>query len=214
MGIKNYKNFKSVEEKRRPKQCPILDFTPIIQSEIYKDMVGMGFLEVIRDTHKNEIVTMRMETERSFKDRLGNIGFYHPFFKEKRLTSRASKNREEGYPYFNIRFNGAFRVAEGPNNSAEFPYLNDDLRRKCMTIDDYLYKMSFLIKYLVKEQGLPITKEELYSNESYKDVISRKMEENPSLMKGVDLPPSLKSGDIGKGVSILKRFGAFDKDDQ
>jgi len=206
MNIKNYQNFKKIQEVRRPKQCPILDFTPLIESETYKDMIGMGFSEVTRDQYTDELVTIRRGDEKSFKDRLGNFGFYHPFFKNSRLTNRASSNKKEGYPYFNIRHNGAFRVCEGPNNSAEFPYLHDDLRRKCMTIEDYLYKMSFLIKYTVKQQGFPMNNDELYGNEPYKDLILRKMSENPRVIKNIIIPPSISKTDAAVTSSILKRF--------
>lgn len=211
MSIKNYKNFMSIEEVRRPKKCPVLDFSPLVDSEVYKDMVGMGFMEVVKDTHSDEIITKRMSEERSFKDRLGNIGFYHPSFKGARLTSRASRNQKNGYPYFNIKFDGGLRVVEGPNNSAAFPHLTNDLLKECMTLDDYIYKMSFLVKYTIRHQGFPITHEELYSNESYKDIILRKLEENPKYSEGITLPPSLKDEDIAGGVSLLKRSGIFGK---
>jgi len=206
MEVKNYKNFRAIQEVRRPRKCAVLDFTPIVESEAYKDLIGMGFVEVVRDKYTDELVTMRKEGEGSFKDRLGNIGFYHPAFKGSRLTRRASGSQKEGYPYFNIRQNGAFRVCEGPNNSAEFPGLNNDLRRPCMTVEDYIYKMSFLVKYTIKFQGFPMNGDELYGSESYKDLILRKMEENPRVMKGISVPPSLAKTDVGKGTSILQRF--------
>jgi hypothetical protein len=206
MSLKNYKDFKTIQEVRRAKKCPILDFTPLVQSEVYQDMVGMGFLEVVKDTHSDEIITRRMEMERSFKDRLGNIGFYHPAFKGARLTRRATRTQREGYPYFNIKFDGGFRVCEGPQNTAEFPGLNQDLREKCMTIEDYIYKLSFLVKYTIKYQGFPMTSEELYSKEPYKDMILRKIEEKPSVMKGISVPPSLNNTAAGRTTSILQRF--------
>jgi hypothetical protein len=211
MSIKNYKNFKSIDEVRRAKKCPILDFSPLVDSEVYKDMVGMGFMEVVQETHSNEIITRRMTGERSFKDRLGNMGFYHPAFKGARLTSRATKQQKDGYPYFNIKFDGGLRIVEGYNNSASFTSLTTDLTRKCMTLDDYIYKMSFLVKYTIKYQGFPISHDELYSNESYKDIILRKLEENPKNSIGINLPPSIKNEDIARGASLLKRSGIFGK---
>lgn len=205
MSIKNYKNFKTIQEVRRPKKCPVVNFKPIRDSETYQDMMGMGFIEVLADNPLG-ILAKASEEERNFKDRLGNIAFYHPSFKGSRLTSRASRSAGEGYPHFNIKHDGGVRVVEGPNLTAELPRLNTDLRRVCMTVEDYLYKMSFLIKYTVKHQGFPITTDELYSDESYKDLIQRKMEDNPRVMKNIDIPPSLTSTDTGKGTAILKRF--------
>ena len=232
MKVKNYKNFRKLQEIRRQKKCPVLSFKPIRESETYQDMIGMGWIEVLADNPAG-ILAYASEEERSHKDRMGNIAFYHPVFKGTRLTRRATGNAPDGYPHFNIKHDGGVRVVEGIGNTAEFPRLNTDLTRTCMTIEDYLYKMSFLIKYAIREQGFPISVEELYNNESYKDIIKRKMDENPSVIKyfkdvevpsdpregslssspkihkQVSLPPSLKNSDLGKSASMLKRFGVF-----
>ena len=240
MSIKNYKGFKTLQEVRKKKQCPVLNFKPIRESETYTDMIGMGWIEVLADNPAG-ILAKATEEERNFKDRLGNIAFYHPIFEGSRLTSRASRSAGTGYPHFNIKHDGAVRVVEGPNLTAEFPKLNTDLRRKCMTIADYLYKMSFLVKYTIKESGFPISDSELYSEESYKDLMQRKIDSDPSVVKHfkdinateetggvsasnfgsankvtkiISLPPSLKTTDYGRAVSALKRFGAFDDDDE
>ena len=238
MSIKNYKGFKTLQEIRKKKQCPVLNFKPIRESETYTDMIGMGWIEVLADNPAG-ILAKATEEERNFKDRLGNIAFYHPIFEGSRLTSRASRSAGEGYPHFNIKHDGAVRVVEGPNLTAEFPRLNTDLRRKCMTVADYLYKMSFLLKYAIKESEFPVTDSELYSDESYKDLMERKFNENPSIIghfkditatdeeggvsksnfgsaqkvsKSISLPPSLKqAGGAGKGAAMMKRFGAFNK---
>jgi hypothetical protein len=237
MSIKNYEGFKKIQEVRKSKKCPVLSFKPVRESETYTDMIGMGWIEVLADNPAG-ILAKATEEERNFKDRLGNIAFYHPIFQGSRLTSRASRSAGEGYPHFNIKHDGAVRVVEGPNLTAEFPRLNTDLRRTCMTIEDYIYKMSFLIKYAIKESGFPITDGELYSDESYKSLMERKFNENPSVVghfkditatkeeggvsssnfgsaekvnKVITLPPSLKRTDAGKGASMMKRFGAFNR---
>jgi hypothetical protein len=79
-----------------------------------------------------------------------------------------------------------------------------------MTAEDYIFKMGFLIKYILRQQGVPISEEELLGNETYKDVLRRKMEEDPEIVKKFEIPPSLKGEDLGKGANILKRFGGFD----
>ena len=212
MSIKKYDSFKKIEEVRKTKKCPVHSFKPIRESETYTDMIGMGWIEVLADNPAG-ILAKATEEERNFKDRLGNIAFYHPSFKGMRLTSRASRSAGEGYPHFNIKHDGGVRVVEGANLTAEFPRLTTDLRRTCMTVEDYIYKMAFLIKYTIREQGFPVTDDELYNTESYKDLIRRKMKENPSVVKNIDIPPSLKTEDLGKGSSMLKRFGAFGKDE-
>jgi len=213
MSVKNYEGFKKIQEVRRAKKCPVLNFKPIRESETYTDMIGMGWIEVLADNPAG-ILAKASDEERNFKDRLGNIAFFHPYFKGSRLTSRATRSAGEGYPHFNIKHDGGVRVVEGLNLTAEFPRLNTDLRRSCMTVEDYLYKMAFLIKYTIKEQGFPITNDELYSEESYKDLIQRKMRENPSDIKHIDIPPSIKQTDAGKGASMLKRFGAFGQNNE
>jgi len=241
MSIKNYEGFKKIQEIRKTKKCPVLNFKPIRESETYTDMIGMGWIEVLADNPAG-ILAKATEEERNFKDRLGNIAFYHPIFQGSRLTSRASRSAGEGYPHFNIKHDGGVRVVEGLNLTAEFPRLNTDLRRTCMTIEDYLYKMSFLIKYAIKESGFPMTDSELYSDESYKSLMERKFKENPTVIghfkditateeeggvsgsnfasakkvtKSISLPPSLKrEGGAGKGAAMMKRFGAFGKKEE
>ena len=215
MKVKNYTNFRKIQEVRRDKKCPVLSFKPVRESETYKDMIGMGWIEVLADNPRG-VTSWATEEERSHKDRMGNMAFYHPVFKGSRLTRRATSNAPEGYPHFNIKHDGGVRVVEGKENSAELPRLTT---------------------YGMREQGFPISNEELYSEESYKDLVKRKMDEDPSVIKyfkdvevpsdpretsiagsekifkNVSLPPSLKGSDLGKGASMLKRFGGFGSDD-
>jgi hypothetical protein len=208
MSIKNYKNFKSIEEVRTAKKCPVVSFKPIRDSETYQDMMGMGFIEVLADNPLG-ILAKATEEERNFKDRLGNIAFYHPAFKGARLTYRASRNASEGYPHFNIKFDGGVRVVEGPNNTAELPGISSDLRNKCMTVEDYIFKMSFLVKYTMAKGGLRMTDNELFGNETYKQLIERRVKEDPKVMKDLDIqfiPPSMRDTSLYKGIGLMKRF--------
>lgn len=240
MSIKNYAGFKKIHEARSKKKCPVLSFKPIRESETYTDMIGMGWIEVLADNPAG-ILAKATEEERNFKDRLGNIAFYHPAFVGSRLTSRASRSAGEGYPHFNIKHDGAVRVVEGQNLTAEFPRLNTDLQRKCMTIEDYLFKMSFLMKYVIKQSGFPVTDGELYNDESYKNLMERKFLENPSVIamfkdieateeeggvsssnfgsakkvtKSLTLPPSLRKTPGLGGAGFLKRFGVFKRPEE
>lgn len=196
--MESYKNFRSVKEVRRAKKCPVLNFQPIRESDVYKDMQAMGWTEMIAENPIG-IEKTGPEEQRYFKDRLGNIAFRH----------ESMRGPKQGYPQYNIMHNGSIRVVVGPSKSSEFPRLNTDLRRACMTVEDYLFKMSFLIKYILKMEGFPITEAEVYGPESYKDVIRRKIEEDPSNVSKISvLPPSMKKADdLMKGASVLKRFG-------
>ena len=200
--MKKYQEFRTIREARRPKKCPVLNFKPIRESEVYKDMIAMGFVERLADNPEG-IEIAGTEEQRYFKDRLGNIAFFHP--------SLASK---PNYPYYNIMHNGSIRVWIGSSKSSEYAGLSTDLRRSCMTVEDYLFKMGFLIKLLAQRQGFPIKDAELMNNESYKDLIRRKMEEDPSVVGKLEvLPPSLKQEDLGKGAGMLKNFGVFGDDE-
>ena len=208
MSIKNYKNFQTIDEVRKTKKCPVVSFKPIRDSETYLDMMGMGFIEVLADNPLG-ILAKASDEERNFKDRLGNIAFYHPAFKGSQLTYRASRNAPEGYPHFNIKFDGGLRVVEGESNTAELPGVSDNLRNKCMTVQDYIFKMSFLIKYTMAKGGLSVTDTELFGDESYKDLIGRRIKEDPTVMKKLDMkfiPPSLRDTALARGTGILKRF--------
>jgi hypothetical protein len=211
MSIKKYKSFKGIKEVRRPKKCPVLDFTPLIESDTYKDMIEMGFLEVVKGKY-NEIETLRSDAQRSFKDSLGNIAFFHP-------DLSGGRGSGPNYPYINIKHDGGVRSVQGPSRSTEFvPGRSDafrsfapEFKRTCMTIDDYLFKMSFLIKYLIHKQGFPIPEADLYGEKSYRDVIKEVLRSDPSLASKITIPSSIKREDtVAKGASLLKRFGAFD----
>lgn len=195
--MKKYEDFRALKEVRRPKKCPVLNFKPIRESETYSDMLAMGFVERLADNPEG-IEVAGTEEQRYFKDRLGNIAFFHP-----KLASKPN------YPYYNIMHNGSIRVWIGSSKSAEYAGLSTDLRRACMTAEDYLFKMGFLIKLLIQKEGFPVSDQELMNEESYKDLIRRKMEEDPSSVQKITIPPSLKGEDLGKGASLLKRFGGF-----
>ena len=212
MSIKNYPEFKKIQEDRRKKVCPVLTFKPVRESEIYKDMIAMGFEEVIADNQPG-VENIGPAENRYHKDRMGNIGFYH----EGLLTDDHKQKGKKRY--FNICFKGTISdtivggrslIHTTKEPGYEFPRISTDLTQKCMTIDDYFFKMGFLIKYLLLKKGVDVTDDELYSRENYKDLIRRKMEENPEIVKNFEIPPSLRGEDLGKGANILKRFGGFD----
>ena len=218
--MKNYKNFQSLKEVRRPKKCPILSFKPLRQSEVYQDMIAMGFVERLEQNPAG-IEGTGTEEQRYFKDRLGNLGFFHP-----KLSTPYQAQQQ--LPYYNIQHDGAITICRTPSSSdpvfvpgqgaikkvkGEFPHLVTNLNKRCMTFEDYYYKMGFLIKLLIQRLGFPISDVELRSDESYKDLIRRKLEEDPSVAgKLTTVPPSLQQEDLGKGTSMLKKFGLFDED--
>lgn len=203
MSVKNYPNYKAVQEVRTKRKCQIPNFKGIRESEVYKDMLSMGFQEAFHESPEG-VERPAGEEYRSHMERMGNISFFHPVT----LMGRSSKAT---YPRYNIKRDGGVKVLVGPQKTGgEFPLANTKLRQECMTIEDYLFKMGFLIKYLLKVQKFPISDADLYSDESYKDLIIRKLDEDPSYAKNVELPQSVKKGtDVGAGVGLLKRFGGI-----
>ena len=221
--MKKYKDFKKIEEVRTRKKCPILSFKPIRESEVFKDMMGMGFVEALPEKPAG-VETEGPSEQRHFKDRLGNIAFFHPDFQYNR----------QGFPQFNIKHESindvndphygtgylTIKVFVGPSRTAKRNEVPKEIAKLpikyggCVTVEEYLSKMSFLIKYLMDRQGFPISDSELYGDESYKSIIERKMQSDPSVVKKLtSLPPRLKTSDLGRGSSTLKRFGAFDDED-
>lgn len=87
-------------------------------------------------------------------------------------------------------------------------------KSNCIEIEDYFSMMGFLIKLLCQKQGFPISDSELMANESYQDLIKRKMRENPSSIKYLEVvPPSIAKKDaLARGSGLAKRLGIFGED--
>lgn len=198
-----------INEVRRPVKCEIKDWAPLEESVEYKDMIGVGWERVTTAQRQNQ----------------GNLQFFHPEFRR--------FGKEEGYPIFKINHHSIVKgithlgtimimVAEEDsfeiNNWKKSPitaagYRNyEHLIKRCATWEDYLPKMNFLMKLLLKKRTLfPLTDEELYSKESYAQLIKRKCDEDASLYSKIAdrIPPSIKH--VEKKAKFIRATGLFDE---
>jgi hypothetical protein len=70
--------------------------------------------------------------------------------------------------------------------------------------------MDFLMKLLMKKKGIfPISEEEMYSTETYVELIKRRCKEDASLYNKIEdkIPPSAR--DIEKKAKLIKGLGLF-----
>ena len=50
-NVSKFNKWKFVKEARKPRKCPIIDFTPIREAELYKDVISLGWVEVNAQGH-------------------------------------------------------------------------------------------------------------------------------------------------------------------
>ena len=163
------------EMSHRPRKCPVelRDFGPLRESEIYLDVIALGYKEV--SPPQGELQ--------------GNLRFAHPDFKDvirvnangrlwfdkprKEGSSNESGRTTEIVPEYNVREKQHWQGV-------------------CMTIEEYKIRLQFLIKHLLYEQKF-IDKIEYLNTESPNEIIVRKLDEDAINIKKLRvLPPSLK----------------------
>lgn len=216
MDIKRFKNFVKMDEARTQPKCKIESFAPLRESREYKDLISMGFNEV--ETPRTRGHQPKIGQEQYKKDTDGNLSFHHPAMRNigqvqdpgsKRNIYQAMPKAKENMPYVNIKRDGGVKVNIDFNKSYWLANMTM-IDKECKTIEDYYRKMSNVIKYVCNLQGFPLSTEEIYSEESYRDVISRKLAEAPSLIKYIQIPESVRAtDDIAAGAEILKGFKIF-----
>lgn len=204
------KKIKTINEVRRPVKCEIKDWAPLEESVEYKDMIGVGWERVTTAQRQNQ----------------GNLQFYHPEFK--------GFGKAEGYPIFKINHHsivkdithlGTIMIMFAEEDSCEINNYKksqivardyreyEHLIKRCATWEDYIPKMNFLMKLLLKKRTLfPISDEELYSKETYAALIKRKCDADAGLYNKIAdrIPPSIK--EIEKKAKFVKGMRLFDED--
>jgi len=207
--MKGKKSTGALNEVRRPVKCRVIDWAPLEETEIYTDMIAMGW---------ERITTAQRQL-------MGNLQFYHKDF------AGMIGNRETGYPIFKINHHGGTKetaemgtimVQVGENLSYElnntrkspisvYGYRgHEHLIKKCATWEDYLPKMNFLMKLLLKKKGVfPISDSEMFSTETYGELIKRRCKEDASLYNKIEdkIPPSVK--DIEKKAKLIRGLKLF-----
>ena len=156
---------------------------------------------------------------------MGNLQFRHP-----EITARGAR---PGYPIFKINHHGGTKetaemgtimvlvdenLSYELNNTRKSPIAAPDYRRHEHLIkvwaewEDYLPKMDFLMKLILKRKRLfPISDAEMYGTETYAQMIKRKCREDASLYNKIEdkIPPSVK--EIEKPAKLIKSLGIWNE---
>jgi len=199
MGLKNYKDFMEIDEMaRRPKVCPVLDFNEVRATQAYKDLIGLGFQEEDRpEPHagfgKSDQYIKQGNLTFSHKSRTGAAGYPQFMIKGDKAnpTIRVLLNKEgKTGAFFNKGKDSYTWINPGPGHRLE---------TQCLTVDDYVYKISFLIKWMLKEDGYVSVNNsnELLNDEDHVAFYLRKVKENPNILTSRKIPTFLR-GDLGE----------------
>lgn len=183
-----FANSYNLQEVRKPRKCPIVDFGPLRESVTYGDLISLGYVEV------NAQGEPRLEAETFQGERQGNLRFKHPRY---RFSIRMNLN---GAIWEDAPSGRAYRInIEWDHDPKWF--------KECLGLSDYQNRLQYLIKKLLFSDGF-INKDELVSIESGTEVILRKIDENIENIKKLrTVPPSLE-----KNIEYLKvasEYGLF-----
>lgn len=206
MGLKNYKDFIQIDEVRKAKVCPVLDFNEVRATQTYKDLIELGFSEEDRpEPHagygKSDQYIKQGNLTFSHKSRSGASGYPQFMIKGDKAnpTIRILENREgKTAPFFGKR---------GGSSRGSYTYIvpepGDRIETQCLTVDDYVYKISFLIKWTLNNDGyVRITNsQELLNSEDYLAFYLRKVKDDPNILK-YKVPTFLR-GDLGEVVDKI-----------
>jgi hypothetical protein len=170
-NILNFNEWRGINEgSSNPRECLELDLIPLRQTQLYKDVVSMGWTEV------DSSGSPRESTYQGEKQ--GNLRFNHQRLKNTIITNR----------------DGAIWGVK-PSGKYDRIFLDFDdsfWRTECINLEDYKSRLEYLIKKILYEDGL-ISPQELSSREGGIEIIKRKIHENPENIKNlIDIPDSLK----------------------
>jgi hypothetical protein len=183
-----FNNLDGLDEIRKPKKCPIFDFGPLRESELYADLISLGYTEV------NAQGEPRLENETFQGERQGNLRFMHPRF---RLSIRMNLN---GAIWEDAPSGRAYRI------NIEWDH-DPKWYKACLGLEDYKNRLQYLIKKLLEADGF-ITKKELTNTESGTEIILRKIDEDIENIKKLrTVPPSLK--DNAEYLKNAAEYGLF-----
>jgi len=198
-----------VEMARRPRKCPILDFSPLFKTSNYRDVVSLGGRE---------------ETPAQAKLQ-GNLRFDYPDFNMQiRLNLNGAiwsqPRRDEGTnlaadaivvdPEAEVFARRHFENRDGKSIQI-FPsnqFQSDKYFKECLTIEDFEMRLEYVIKEILHRKGV-LSLQEARNDEHPNVMLLNKIAEDPDflseLMEKSALPPSLG----GKAENILKVLIGF-----
>lgn len=197
-NVSKFNNWKFVREARKPRKCPIVDFTPLRESELYKDFTALGWVEV--NAQGKERIDPAMElgkTDLTYQiqyqgEKQGNLRFKHADFP---MIVRMNLN---GAIWQDAPSGRAYRI--------DLDYDHDPKwSQACLTLEEYKNRLEYLIKMLLHKDGF-IDRKELVNKEGGVEIIKRKLDEDPQNVKKLrTIPPSLK--DDNDFLKVSADFG-------
>jgi hypothetical protein len=198
--LKNFDKWSTVKEARKPRKCPIVDFGPLRESNVYKDLIGLGWVEVNAQGVERidpalELGKTDLKYQVQFQgEKQGNLRFKHPNFP---MSIRVNMN---GRVWEDAPSGKAYEINLGYDYDPKW-------KKECLTVEEYKNRLEYLIKKLLHNEDF-ITYQELVNAEGGIEIIKRKLDEDPSsVTKLKTVPPSLKTDyDYLKAVDD---FGLF-----
>lgn len=197
-----------VEMARRPRKCPILDFSPLFKTKNYRDIVALGGREETPGQAKLQ----------------GNLRFDYPDFgMQIRLNLNGAiwsqPRREEGTnlaadaleldPEGGVYARRHFENRDGKSIQI-FPsnqFQSDKYFKECLTIGDFEMRLEYVIKEILQRKGV-LTMQEARSDEEPNVILLNKIAEDPdflnTLLENKALPPSM--GGAGNLSSVINDF--------
>lgn len=222
MELHNYRKFSRVNEMaRKEKVCRILDLNEVRNSPTYKDLISIGYKEEFlpeprpgagksnqRELQGNMAFSHKTKTKESgypqFMIKGDTSGMMRVLLSQKMTSTGAQEDTEPFWvPQLKNKTTGALYTGTRPKKglgtpNLEVPY-EHRLGQRCMTVEDYEFKMSFMIKWTLNtEVGLGLRNDDYLSSEGYRETIGRKIGENPRLIQNpklLDLLPASLSGE-------------------
>lgn len=162
-SLKLFETWNILNEIRKKRVCPVIDFTPLRESSVYKDLTALGWEEVTPYQGGKQ----------------GNLRFQHSAF------PRSIRLNLNGAIWEDEKTGKAHRIYLDADTDPKW-------QKQCLNMRDYENRIEYLIKKLLQRDGF-ITREELVNSEGGVEIIKRKLKENPlSVKKLRTVPPSLK----------------------
>lgn len=192
--MENISKFKKwaliLEMATRERKCPIIDFTPLRERTVYKDVMSLGFVEC--DPRGVPIFQEGEAPKQGEKQ--GNLRFKHPDMKDIIRTNMngAVWLDEIGY----ITDKGSLRSGNGRKLDLLINNESNPNFQPCLDLEAYERRLDFLGKYLLFQDKW-ITKDECLNSERFGEIVRRKADENPEILKDLRRVPESMEEEYG-----------------
>ena len=186
--MENISKFKKwaiiLEMATRERKCPIIDFTPLRERTVYKDVMSLGFVEC---DPRGVPVFQEGEAPKQ-GEKQGNLRFIHPDLKNG-LIIRTNMNGavwldEKGY----ITDKGSLRSGNAKKLDLVINNPSNPNFQECLTLEAYERRLDFLGKYLLYLDKW-ITESECLNSERFIDIVMRKIDEDVACISGLRRVP-------------------------